>query len=358
MRLILIRHGDAHAGFHGPIAGPTGCAGLTPLGRRQAAALRDHLASTGRIRADVLVASVLPRAVETARIIAPGLGLELSGQDCDLCEVHTGEADGVDWSDYNERYGSYDMEAEPDRRFAPGGDSWNSFHERVRSTLHRYAREHAGETVVAVCHAGVIMASMRLLLGIPDPATSAHLRPTNTGLTEWVNDDSNDRWLLAAYDESVHLVDRPDGYSTDSARIAAEYDDLASWVARFLSSEGSDNAPLAAKLTDADRCWLGPIRVPHDELHRLAGPPGAPVLEAVDDDYWRDDVEELAGRIRRGLEPPPVIATARDGQLVLEDGNHRVEALRRAGREETWAVIGFDDPDERARFAAEGWSPG
>jgi broad specificity phosphatase PhoE len=206
VRLILVRHGEAHAGFHGPIAGPTGCAGLTPLGRRQAEALRDHLATSGRVQADVLIASVLPRAIETATIIAPGLGLELSSRDCDLCEVHTGEADGVDWSEYNERYGSFDMEAEPDRAFAPGGDSWNGFHRRVGGMLDRVAREHAGRTVVAACHAGVVMASLRLLLGIADPATSAHLRPTNTGLTEWEHDPAADRWLLRSYNETDHLL--------------------------------------------------------------------------------------------------------------------------------------------------------
>ena len=70
MRLILVRHGEAHAGFHGPIAGRTGCAGLTAHGRRQAEALRDHLERSGRLVADVLLASVLPRAIETAEIIA------------------------------------------------------------------------------------------------------------------------------------------------------------------------------------------------------------------------------------------------------------------------------------------------
>jgi probable phosphoglycerate mutase len=209
MQLILVRHGDAHAGFHGPIAGPTGCAGLTALGRQQAVALRDHLAASGRVRADVLLASVLPRAIETASLIAPGLGLEVSDRDCDLCEIHTGEADGVDWSEYNDRYGSFDMEAEPDRVFAPGGDSWNGFHARVGSTLERLARDHAGRTVLAVCHAGVIMASMRLLLGIPDPSTSAHLRPTNTGLTEWEHEPSVGSWMLRSYNEATHLLGLP-----------------------------------------------------------------------------------------------------------------------------------------------------
>jgi broad specificity phosphatase PhoE len=207
MRLILVRHGEAHAGFHGPIAGPTGCPGLTPHGRRQAETLREHLAGVGHVRADVLLASVLPRAVETASIIAPGLGLEIADQDCDLCEFHTGEADGMDWSEYNDRYGSFDMEAEPDRVFAPGGESWNGFHERVSRTLERLARDHAEETVVAVCHAGVIIASMRLLLGIADPATSAHLRPTNTGLTEWEHEPSEHRWLLRTYNDAGHLLE-------------------------------------------------------------------------------------------------------------------------------------------------------
>jgi len=204
MRLILVRHGDAHAGFYGPIAGPIGCKGLTPLGRQQAEALRDHLAETGRVAADALIASVLPRAIETATIIAPGLGLELSSQDSDLSEVLTGEADGMDWADYNATYGSFDMEVEPDRPFAPGGDSWNGFHGRVAATLDRLAREYDGRTVVAVCHAGVIMASMRLLLGILHADISAQLRPTNTGLTEWEHED--DRWTLRSYNEAEHLL--------------------------------------------------------------------------------------------------------------------------------------------------------
>lgn len=150
------------------------------------------------------MASILPRAIETAEIIAPGLGVHLSARDCDLCEVHTGEADATPWSDYNETYGSFDMEKEPDRPFAPGGDSWNSFHARIATVLARLARDHEGETVVAVAHAGVIMASMRLLLGIADHRISSRLRPTNTGLTEW--EHRNGGWTLRSYNEADHLL--------------------------------------------------------------------------------------------------------------------------------------------------------
>lgn len=206
MRLILVRHGDAFAGFHGVIGGSTGCAGLTPLGRLQAEALRDHLAATGRVHADVLLASTLRRAGETAEIIAPGLGLEVHGHHDDLCELSPGEADGLEWAEYAERYGGFDMEAEPDRVFAPAGESWRGFHDRVGAMLRRVADEHAGRTVVAVCHAGVVMASMRLLLGTPLTGSSARLRPANTGLTEWEHEAEPDRWTLHSFNEAVHLL--------------------------------------------------------------------------------------------------------------------------------------------------------
>jgi broad specificity phosphatase PhoE len=209
MRLILVRHGDAHAGFHGVIGGRTGCTGLTDRGREQAAALRDYFATSGRVRADVLLSSVIPRAIETAEIIAPGLGIETFGRECDLCEVHTGAADGLEWAEWGVRYGSFDMEADPDRVFAPEGESWNSFHERVRQVLERLAQAYEGRTVVAVCHAGVIMASMRVLLGIKQPVNGARLAPTNTGLTEWGWEPQRGRWTLHTFNEACHLVPSP-----------------------------------------------------------------------------------------------------------------------------------------------------
>lgn len=208
MRLILIRHGDAHAGFDGVISGERGCKGLTELGRQQAAALKSYLSATGRIgRADALLASTLPRAIETAQIIAPALGFDAFGRRCDLCEIHTGEADGLEWADYATLYGSFDMEAEPERVFAPGGESWMTFHDRVRDLLEQLASEFTDSTVVAVCHAGVIMASLRVLFGIPHPGTGARIQPTNTGLTEWENEEMSHRWTLRSFNEQTHLLE-------------------------------------------------------------------------------------------------------------------------------------------------------
>jgi hypothetical protein len=48
-----------------------------------------------------------------------------------------------------------------------------------------------------------------------------------------------------------------------------------------------------------------------------------------------------------------VVVTYEDGQLKLEDGNHRVEGMRRAGETMAWAVVGFETPEERDRFIAD-----
>lgn len=141
-------------------------------------------------------------------------------------------------------------------------------------------------------------------------------------------------------------------FTPETARAAAERNELAAWVAEFLASPGSDNAALAALLTNPPRWWVGPVRLPLDQLVRLAGPPDHPVLQPVEDHEWRDDVEDLAQRVDDGLEPAPVVVTFRDDRLLLEDGNHRVEALRRAGEVEAWGVVSFDHPAERDRFLA------
>ncbi len=136
----------------------------------------------------------------------------------------------------------------------------------------------------------------------------------------------------------------------EAARQAAERDELGDWVAQFLASPGSDNAALAHALTHPPRTWIGPVRLRLDQLHRLAGPPDHPVLCPVDEDEWRDDVDDLEEKVEEGWEPPPMVVTFRDDQLVLEDGNHRVEGLRRTGATEAWCVVSFESAEERDHF--------
>ena len=73
--------------------------GLSDTGREQVGRLRDRLLDTGELaEASALYASVMPRAIETAELLAPALGGLEVRPECDFCEGHPGEADGLTWA--------------------------------------------------------------------------------------------------------------------------------------------------------------------------------------------------------------------------------------------------------------------
>lgn len=207
-RIVLVRHGEAQSHVDQVVGGLKGCTGLSDLGRRQAAALRDRLASTGELAgADVLYASTLPRAVETAEILAPAFGGLAVRQDEELCELHPGEADGISWEDFRGRYGPGSWDTSFYRPMAPGAESWALFSARVGKVLTRLAADHAGRSVVVACHGGVIENSFRAL-GQLSLAPQFLLRIENTSVTEWERpaDTDEDRWTLARFNDAAHIA--------------------------------------------------------------------------------------------------------------------------------------------------------
>lgn len=208
--LYLIRHGEAVTNVEPIIGGMHGDTGLSPLGVRQAEALRDRLADSREIEADVLIASTLPRARQTAEIIAPALGLPILWED-NVQEMRVGEADGISLDDFATRYGVPDYERNPYRLLAPGGESWAQFLLRVGTTLHRIAAEYEGKTVVIVCHGGVIDGSLICFFGLntqTPPTVQFHTH--NTSLTHWERrmfPDKLPRWRLLGYNDIAHLRD-------------------------------------------------------------------------------------------------------------------------------------------------------
>lgn len=143
-----------------------------------------------------------------------------------------------------------------------------------------------------------------------------------------------------------------DPYSVEAARQADDAGRLAEWVTRFLASPGSDNEALAAELAFASATFLGPVRVALDDLHPLAGPDDHAISIPVPEQEWDDDVDAMDESLARGWEPPPLLVSYRGGKYVLEDGNHRHDALRRAGATHTWAILAFWDESERSAFAS------
>ena len=210
-RLVLVRHGEATCNVTGVVGGPRGCTGLSDRGRAQAAALGRRLARSGELAgAAALYSSVLPRAVETAAAIAGavgGGGLAVA-QDCALCELHPGEADGLTWAQFTARFPEPDWDRHPATVLAPGGESWSGFVTRAADALAALVRRHPGDLVVVVCHAGVVEAAMLRCFGLG--ATPRLRLPTvHSSLTELEvasEGGAAGAWRLRRYNDAAHLA--------------------------------------------------------------------------------------------------------------------------------------------------------
>jgi len=154
-RFVLIRHGESTWNAEGRWQGH-GDPSLSERGREQAARLAAELADEG---IEMIVASDLARAAETAAILGDALGLA-PGRDERLRELDVGrwtgltrgEIEGTDRArlEHFERGGS---EAR-----AGGGECRCEIGDRVRSTVAEIAEGSSGRCVAIVTHLGVVRA--------------------------------------------------------------------------------------------------------------------------------------------------------------------------------------------------------
>jgi probable phosphoglycerate mutase len=217
--LYLIRHGEMS-----PVRGFIRDDGLSPLGRLQAERLRDRLAATGEIKADVLITSTFPRALQTTEIIAPALGL-VPIPDDDLQELRTGEAYGLSIEEFREKYQEVSFEENPFRALAPGAENWAQFMLRVGTALYRITREHAGKTIVLVCHGGIIDGSFLYFFRLSSlTVPPVYMYTRNASITHWQQNISEQRgvyWRLMKYNDVFHLHDIGSSTRIPWARLSA-----------------------------------------------------------------------------------------------------------------------------------------
>jgi probable phosphoglycerate mutase len=222
--LYLIRHGEGIYQVEKIVPGMQGDGGLSPLGVKQAERLRDRLAATGEIKADVLIASPLPRARQTAEIIAPALGLPILF-DQEVEEMRPGEADGLTFAEADAKYGEYpDYRVEPFRVHAPGSENWPQFVVRASAALYRITHEYEGKTIVIVCHGGVVDGSLSYFFGLSaNLPTRVALFCHNASITQWrkgILPKHPDVWQLVNYNDALHLRGLDSGRSINWAALA------------------------------------------------------------------------------------------------------------------------------------------
>ena len=206
-RVVLVRHGESNVTVARIVGGPRTCSGLSPLGVSQAERLRDRLAETGEIPATALISSAYPRAIETAEIIGPAFGLPVE-IDAAFGEHDPGPVcDGMSFAAFVERYGMPDWESDPYGVVFDGGETIAAFHHRVATAFAALPRDHAGGTVVVVCHGGVVDVVMRQALRVAMTG-GFELHTRNTSLTD-LELTRPGRWRLNRYNDHAHLAGLP-----------------------------------------------------------------------------------------------------------------------------------------------------
>jgi broad specificity phosphatase PhoE len=163
-RLYLVRHADVenpNKVLYGHLDGFQ----LSALGRAQAAAIGDRLASEGLTR---IVSSPLARAVETARLINEKLARPaVLETDPELREAEFSRyLQGLPYWQVPLRRPLWFVH-KARRGLVPGDESIDRLGGRVLEVLRRLAREHSGETMAVVSHADPINAAWILLDGRP-----------------------------------------------------------------------------------------------------------------------------------------------------------------------------------------------
>ncbi|GAB2966552.1 histidine phosphatase family protein [Amycolatopsis acidiphila] len=156
--LHLVRHGESEWNLAGRVQGQSPEAGaLTARGLDQAARTAALLAER-HPDAAAIFSSDLPRARQTADVIAGVLGLPVH-TDPRLREQDLGSLEGLRFADPLD--GGIVQDAidrlwrEPWRR-PGGGESITDLYERIHATLDRYAGEHEGRELVLVTHGGPV----------------------------------------------------------------------------------------------------------------------------------------------------------------------------------------------------------
>ena len=204
-RLYLVRHGATQLSAEDRFAGDIGV-DLSADGRSQAERLavrvRDHSISA-------IYSSPLSRAVETARIIATGCGLEPRVSD-GLREIHHGHWEGLTRQEVETRFAAeYSAWEEDPFTFAPdGGESGVSVLARALPALREIVVRHAGLNVLAVSHKATIRLLLSSLLGF-DPRGYRDRLDQAPACLNVLDFRDPVRARLMLFNDTSHYSDRP-----------------------------------------------------------------------------------------------------------------------------------------------------
>jgi len=194
MVLYLVRHGETTYNAEGRIQGQSD-APLSALGHRQSRAVAEALSTTA---IEAIYSSPLRRALESAAPIAERLGLPVRA-DPRLMELDAGLFEGRLRSELATEYAAELARwLSGDDDFAiPGGESRRQLAHRGCEALRAIAAAGHRQAVI-VTHGGLLSATLRTLLSLPQPLPPFSLQ--NGSITRVTADDRGQLALLSLND--------------------------------------------------------------------------------------------------------------------------------------------------------------
>jgi len=200
--LYLARHGQTAANAQRIFQGQSG-AGLNNFGRAQAARLADRMKRLPR-PPNVIVASDLDRAAETARIVGEAIGVDVE-LDPRMREVDVGTWTGKSYDDvatlFPEEWAAWDQGLDIRRG---GGETYGELATRIDEAIKGIAARHDHKRVLVVSHGGSIKSWISKILGVSHDGVRALGGIQNTSLT-LVENDTRQRWRLHCWNDTSHL---------------------------------------------------------------------------------------------------------------------------------------------------------
>lgn len=203
-RFCLIRHGETDWNAEKRVQGQIDI-DLNRTGQAQARAVADGLQGH---EFSAIYSSDLRRALQTARIAMADRGIAVSPAPT-LRERHFGFLQGLtaaEASVINPAAHHLHRMRDPDQAFETG-ETLRSFAERVLAGMTALAQRHAGETVVAFTHGGVLDVVYRAATGRPLEAPRDFT--LGNAALNWVEFNAG-RWQVISWGDSRHLLDALD----------------------------------------------------------------------------------------------------------------------------------------------------
>lgn len=208
---LLARHGATQLSLEKRFSGRGGFdAPLAELGLRQASALADEIQRRGGV--EVVVASPLLRAQQTAQIVCSSIGLDVVVEP-DLAECDFGQWDGLTFHEVQREWPDHmaDWLASADVP-PPDGESLDKCARRVDAARRRIVETYPGQNVLIVAHVTPIKVLVAKALGTGlEVVFRMELAPCSLTNLAWYPDGNAS---MFSFSDTAHLRDVVSPYGT------------------------------------------------------------------------------------------------------------------------------------------------